>query len=161
MTMTGKLLGRRLVIARAEKLVQNRGYQEIHSTLRSNLASDWIQMVEEWNIDRTKPCPYIASGSAADGVTEQSIRADLRKEEVDAAAETKSVTKDCSPLSVVIQGLHLEQMQYVSSPSHFKQLTHMIPSSDVQYAKKQRRRYFWPSDVWIVSRKSGCPFYGN
>lgn len=112
MSITGKLLGRRLVIARAEKLVQNQNYLEIHSTLRSNLAADWVQMVEDWNADRSKPCPYVVSGEAS-GVTEQTIRADLRKEEVDAVAENRGIMKDCSPLSVVLQGLHLEHMQYV------------------------------------------------
>lgn len=52
------------------------------------------------------------------GVTEQTIRADLRKEEVDAVAENRGVMKDCSPLSVVLQGLHLEHTQCVFLLSH-------------------------------------------
>lgn len=113
MLITGKLLGRRLVIARAERRVQNEGYKEIHATLRSGLASDWVQMVDDWNVDRTKPCPYIVSGSTEGGVTEHTIRADLRKEEVEVAAQTRGLPRECSPLSVVLHGLHLEQMQYV------------------------------------------------
>ncbi|KAF8995279.1 hypothetical protein BDZ89DRAFT_925224, partial [Hymenopellis radicata] len=105
----GKLLARRLIIARKERDVQANNYAEVCESLRPELVQDWTALVEDWGLDRSKPSPF-ASSDAIGGVTEQSVRADMRKEELEDVKASRSLTKDTSPQGLVIRGTHLEAL---------------------------------------------------
>ncbi|KAF9013697.1 hypothetical protein BDZ89DRAFT_1046721 [Hymenopellis radicata] len=74
----GRLLARRLIIARKESNLQRNAFEEVCATLRGELREDWTNLVDEWGLDRSKPSPFAPSGAATTGITERSTFNDNR-----------------------------------------------------------------------------------
>ncbi|KAF9012294.1 hypothetical protein BDZ89DRAFT_1142896 [Hymenopellis radicata] len=91
-TGLGDSLLRKLKIALEERMVQVASFDEVNSTLRSDLRSEWGAMVVDWLADPTKPNPYAPSGK--NGFSEATARRDLEKEEAEEEAKDRATEAD-------------------------------------------------------------------
>ncbi|KAJ7059348.1 hypothetical protein C8F01DRAFT_1255046 [Mycena amicta] len=83
----GDTLGRKLIIAVAERNKQIAEFVEIDRGLAPALRREWQQGVNDWLADSTKPNPYVMAGGKDAGLSEAQVAADLRKAEVEEARE--------------------------------------------------------------------------
>ncbi|KAF9042630.1 hypothetical protein BDZ89DRAFT_944067 [Hymenopellis radicata] len=91
-TGLGDSLLRKLKIALEERMVQVASFDEVNSTLRSDLRSEWGAMVVDWLADPTKPNPYAPPGK--NGFSEATARRDLEKEEAEEEAKDRATEAD-------------------------------------------------------------------
>ncbi|KAJ7053995.1 hypothetical protein C8F01DRAFT_1260213 [Mycena amicta] len=79
----GDTLGRKIVIAVAERDKQIAEFVDIDRGLEPDLRREWRQQVTDWLADETKPNPYIMAGGKDAGPSEAQVAADLRKAEAE------------------------------------------------------------------------------
>ncbi|KAJ7709331.1 hypothetical protein B0H16DRAFT_1480957 [Mycena metata] len=116
----GTTLPRKLIIAIDERDRQVAAFQQVDSTLRTQLKRDWQKKIDDWCRDRTKPNPYEQENEGRDDKRKQSegaIRQELRREEMEeaAAGAGAGVNKlhGSSITSFLVTGLQLEESQRV------------------------------------------------
>ncbi|KAJ7049780.1 hypothetical protein C8F01DRAFT_1264808 [Mycena amicta] len=109
----GDTLGRKLVIAVAERDKQIREFIEIDRGLEPSLRKEWQKRVDDWVADPTKPNPYVMAGGKDAGPSEAQVAADLKKAEVEEAREGRgSFFEGRTTATSFIKGLlQLEDMK--------------------------------------------------
>lgn len=133
----GDALSRKLLIAKEERDVQVRVFNEIRDTIPSDAAEEWVEEVAAWEKERklpvksqTAPNPYVVlkngecpifnhfcrgalfiSFGLPGGVTEAQVRLQLRKEETDEVHEGRAALHETSATGFLTMGLHIEHLQ--------------------------------------------------
>ncbi|KAJ7058604.1 hypothetical protein C8F01DRAFT_990484 [Mycena amicta] len=79
----GDTLGRKLIIAVAERDRQIQEFVDIDRGLEPSLRRQWQQMVTDWLEDPSKPNPYVMVGGRDAGPSEAQVAAALKKAEVE------------------------------------------------------------------------------
>ncbi|KAF7323529.1 CxC2 domain-containing protein [Mycena kentingensis (nom. inval.)] len=79
----GDTLARKLVIATAERNKQIDEFIEIDRGIDKELRLEWIQQIEDWLEDESKPNPYVMKGGKDAGPSEAEVAAELKKAEVE------------------------------------------------------------------------------
>ncbi|KAF7321398.1 CxC2 domain-containing protein [Mycena kentingensis (nom. inval.)] len=65
-TKIGGVIKRKLIVAQAELITQEREYKELTKSLKRETRDEWQRIYEEWKADRTKPNPFmLLPGNAA------------------------------------------------------------------------------------------------
>ncbi|KAJ7705153.1 hypothetical protein B0H16DRAFT_1482433, partial [Mycena metata] len=108
---TGTTLPRRLILAIDERDRQVAAFQEVDSTLRSEVRKEWQQKIDAWKADRTQPNPYIIAGGRDGGPTEAQIRLSLTHDEAQEASTGGAKLHGSSVTSFLVGGLQLEEAQ--------------------------------------------------
>ncbi|KZP27106.1 hypothetical protein FIBSPDRAFT_712253, partial [Athelia psychrophila] len=111
----GDALSRKLIIAKEERDVQVRVFNEIRDTLPPDAAEEWVQEVTAWEKQRKLPIkeqkapnPYVMLKNG--GVTEAQVRLQLRKE-TDEVHEGRAALHETSATGFLAMGLHIEHLQ--------------------------------------------------
>ncbi|KAJ7059326.1 hypothetical protein C8F01DRAFT_1255022 [Mycena amicta] len=79
----GDTLGRKLVIAVAERDKQIAEFVTIDRGIEPELRREWKQQITDWLSDETKPNPYIMAGGKDAGPSEAQVAAELKQAEVE------------------------------------------------------------------------------
>ncbi|KAF7312719.1 CxC2 domain-containing protein [Mycena indigotica] len=79
----GDALGRKLIIAVAERDTQIAEFVDIDRGLEPDLRRQWRSMVTNWVADNSYPNPYVMQGGKDAGPSEAQVAADLKKAELE------------------------------------------------------------------------------
>jgi hypothetical protein len=93
---------------------------------------NWVDMIEEWDLDKSKPNPYeesckgllciyfiIQGSKRLPATTMADVRLELAKEELAEAKNGAELMHDVSPNTFLHVGLELEEQQYVVNTCAF------------------------------------------
>ncbi|KAJ7061129.1 hypothetical protein C8F01DRAFT_1083346 [Mycena amicta] len=111
----GDTLARKIVIAIAERNKQVEEFVEVDRTVEPSLRKEWVDRIETWNRDPSKPNPYEMKGKH--GPTEAQILADLKKTELEdiRAGRSDVMTGKMTGVAFIKGALQLEDLQLMES----------------------------------------------
>ncbi|KAF9017036.1 hypothetical protein BDZ89DRAFT_961437 [Hymenopellis radicata] len=104
----GQTLLRRLRIALQERAIQIKSFEEADCALADDLRSDWMEMVDAWLRDASKPCPYAPSGT---GKEEQEEPQRSTGKKAGKKKKKKAGTR-VSMAGFLIMALQIEELQH-------------------------------------------------
>ncbi|KAF7321844.1 CxC2 domain-containing protein [Mycena kentingensis (nom. inval.)] len=101
----GDTLARKLVIATAERNKQIDEFIEIDRGIDKELRLEWIQQIEDWLEDESKPNPYVMKGGKDAGPSEAEVAAELKKAEVEEMRAGRGEAEGRTTATSFIKGL--------------------------------------------------------
>ncbi|KAF7966211.1 hypothetical protein HWV62_39676 [Athelia sp. TMB] len=109
----GDTLSRRLIIAKEERDVQIKCFDNVRRAVQPEVAKQWIEQVTLWeenrNINHAWPNPYELPSEGV--TTEAQVRLDLQKQERDEAATGQASGRVATATAFLSLGLHIEHLQ--------------------------------------------------
>ncbi|TDL18801.1 hypothetical protein BD410DRAFT_727959 [Rickenella mellea] len=111
----GKTLRRKLITAVGERAEQRDSFDDFSSRLLPEDVAKWSRMIDEWDADPSAPNPY---EPVTPGLTEAAARLQISTEESKKVAANNVTTRNVTASVFLIEGMAIEEHQYVASVSH-------------------------------------------
>ncbi|KAJ8473447.1 hypothetical protein ONZ45_g16298 [Pleurotus djamor] len=106
-TGLGSLLKRRMKNAKRERTIQQESFS-IFTVKQSDRVEKWKQMVDDFELDGSKPNPY---NVGSQGITVATVRLKFAQDEAKEAKSTSQPLNDVTPSTFIQEGLDIEHQQ--------------------------------------------------
>ncbi|KAJ7060044.1 hypothetical protein C8F01DRAFT_1254159 [Mycena amicta] len=143
----GDTLGRKLIIAVAERDKQIKEFVTIDRGLEPDLRREWKQMITDWLADPSKRNPYVMAGGKDAGPSEAQVAAALKKAELEELRAS---------FFKKVKAIRLEQEVFMQGVSRLRHDGEERRDKDLPPPKAEDVKLWLPSDLTKTQWEWAC-----